>query len=351
MVGLKKGRVDVKDMVHIDGSMGEGGGQVLRTSLSLSIITARPLDLVNIRSRRDRPGIQRQHLAAVEAARKICSARVEGAKTGSSAILFVPGKTAGGTYELSIDSAGSATLVMQTILLPLMLAPHSSHVVIEGGTHNIWAPPVDFLDRVFLPLVRRMGPSVTVHLTRYGFHPAGGGLVHAAIDPVSVLKPIDVNERGKIDRIRATALVSRLPESIGHREIKVVKAELGDDIEGSVKVVDSRGPGNVLFVEIFCDRITEIITSFGRRGLPAEKVALNVAREAQDYIRSGAPVGLHLADQLVLPFALTGAGSFTTMAPTRHFSTNVEVIKKFLPVDIRTEQMSGDAWKVTVNRS
>ncbi|MBP1748860.1 MAG: rtcA [Deltaproteobacteria bacterium] len=336
------------DMVHIDGSAGEGGGQILRTSLTLSIITQKPLHLVNIRPRRGRPAIQKQHLAAIHAAQKICSATVQGARIGSSEIHFIPGKAVGGTYEFSIGSAGSATLVLQTILFPLMLARHSSNVAIEGGTHNIWAPPVNFLDRVFLSLVRRMGPSVKVDLIKYGFHPAGGGLVHAAIDPVAVLKRIDVNERGKVNRIKATALIAHLPESIGHREIKVVQAELGNDIETSVETVDSRGPGNVLLIEIICDHITEIITSFGRRGLPAEMVAGKAAADARDYIGAGPPVGMHLADQLALPLSLAGGGSFTTMALTEHMKTNIDVIRKFLAVNICVRQINESAWRVAI---
>lgn len=340
---------EARDAICIDGSIGEGGGQILRTSLALSIITQRSLHLVNIRPRRGRPAIQRQHLAAIHAARTISSAEVHGARIGSSEIYFIPGKASGGIYEFSIGSAGSATLVLQTILPPLMLVKSPSDVTIEGGTHNIWAPPVDFLNRAYLSLIRRMGPSVRLNLIRHGFYPAGGGLVRAAIEPVAALKKIYVNERGKIYRIKATARVARLPESIGFREIKLVEAELGEHVEASVEKVDSRGPGNVLLIEIVCDHITEIITSFGRRGLPAEKVAGQAVLEARNYIDSGVPVSMHLADQLVLPLSLAGGGSFTTMSLTEHMRTNIEVIKRFLPVDIRVSQVSEGAWQVAVN--
>lgn len=339
---------NMKGIVHIDGSMGEGGGQILRTSLALSMVTGKPLHVVNIRPRRGRPAIQRQHLAAIMAAQKVCSADVVGAQVGSSEIHFAPGKIAGGTYGFPIGSAGSATLVLQTILPALMLADRRSNITIEGGTHNIWAPPVDFLDKVFLPLLERMGPFVGLSLERHGFHPAGGGIVHAVVDPVTSLMPIDVNERGGVNQIKATAIVANLPETIGEREINTVRGILGNDIGTRVLKVDSNGPGNVLLIEIISDRIAEIVTSFGRRGLRAEKVAAQAAIEARTYIGSGVPVGMHLADQLVLPLSLAGGGSFTTMAATGHLKTNIDVITKFLPVAIWTDQVGPMAWKVTV---
>lgn len=336
-------------VIQIDGSMGEGGGQIVRTSLALSMITGRPLHIMNIRLRRGRPAIRKQHLAAILAARKISSAVVEGARVGSSELYFTPGETIGGTYEFSIGSAGSATLVLQTVLPSLMLAKHSSFITVEGGTHNIWAPPVDFLNKVFLPLIRRMGPSVDLNLVRYGFYPAGGGLVNMAIGPVPALRPIHLDDRGRIERIKATALVAGLPESIGYREVKVVRAELGKDVEVSVEEVESRGPGNVLLIETICGHVTELITSFGKRGFPAEKVAAEAAAQARHYLRSGVPVGMHLADQLVLPLSVAGGGSFTTVAPTEHMRTNIEVIRRFLPVDIQVDRQDENAWRVSIH--
>ncbi|MHB8110665.1 MAG: RNA 3'-terminal phosphate cyclase [Syntrophorhabdaceae bacterium] len=338
-----------RDMIFVDGSVGEGGGQILRTSLTLSMITGKPVHIANIRPRRSRPAIQRQHLAAIKAAQEICSARVQGAQVNSREVRFTPGEVMGGTYEFSIGSAGSATLVLQTVLLPLVFARAPSEVSITGGTHNIWAPPLDFFDSVYLPLVRRMGPSIALKLLKYGFHSAGGGLVHASVHPAALSKKLDMNERGMVKRVKATAVVTHLPESIGHREIAILRTGLGDNIEATVKTVDSPGPGNVLLVEIISEHITEIVTSFGRRGLPAETVARNAVSEVRDYIASGVPIGMHLADQLVMPLSLAGTGSFTTMAPTGHLRTNIEVIKKFLPVDIRIDRMSEIAWRVSVS--
>lgn len=334
------------EMIFIDGSAGEGGGQILRTALTLSMMTGKPAHVANIRPGRSKPAIQRQHLAAVNAAQSICSARVEGAQVNSREIRFIPGKITGGTYEFSIGSAGSATLVLQTILLPLAFARVSSRISVTGGTHNIWAPTFDFLDLVYLPLVRRMGPSISLRLSKYGFHPVGGGIVDASVDPVTFLKRLDINERGKIRKMKATALVARLPESIGHREIAILRSELGDDLEANVVGVDSPGPGNVVSVEIISENIAMMITSFGRKGLPAETVARNAAAEVKDYIDSGVPVNTHLADQLILPLSLAGKGSFTTQAPTEHLRTNIEVIKKFLPVTIRIDHEEGRTWRV-----
>ncbi len=205
-------------MLRIDGSFGEGGGQILRTSLSLSMVTGRPFRIENIRARRERGGLLRQHLTAVRAAVEICDGQVEGASLGSTALTFKPGRVKSGDYHFAIGTAGSGTLVLQTVLPALMTADGRSRIVIEGGTHNQSAPPFHFLERAFLPLVRRMGPKVTVQLERYGFYPAGGGRFLAEIQPSGVLQPFDLAERGEIVSRGVTAIVANLPRHIALRE-------------------------------------------------------------------------------------------------------------------------------------
>ncbi|HET9131034.1 MAG TPA: RNA 3'-terminal phosphate cyclase, partial [Terriglobia bacterium] len=206
-------------MVTIDGSFGEGGGQILRTALSLSLSTGIPFRIENIRAGRKNSGLLRQHLTAVLAAAEIGAAKVEGAILGSPILTFTPNSLRGGEYHFAVGTAGSGTLVFQTILPALMRAPTPSRVIIEGGTHNYAAPPFDFLDRAFMPLVRQMGVNVSLKLERYGFYPAGGGRFIAEIEPCVSLKPIELGVRGEILSKRVTAIVANLSPRIGEREI------------------------------------------------------------------------------------------------------------------------------------
>ena len=206
-------------MLDLDGSQGEGGGQILRSSLALSMVTGTPVRIRNVRARRPKPGLMRQHLVAVQAAARIGGARVTGAEIGSSMLTFIPGVVKPGEHELSVGSAGSTTLVLQTVLPALLCAPQPSLLVLEGGTHNPMAPPFEFLERAYLPLVNRMGPRVQAELERAGFYPAGGGRIVVSIEPAARLTGFELLERGEIRRKEAMALVSRLPRHIGEREL------------------------------------------------------------------------------------------------------------------------------------
>lgn len=338
-------------MLNIDGSFGEGGGQIIRSSLALSLITGRAFRAVNVRARRERPGLQPQHLTSVNAAAEVGRAKVEGARVGASEFVFRPGQVAAGDYRFSIGTAGSITLVLQTVLPPLLLAGGASRLTLEGGTHNPHAPPFEFIERAFLPLVSRMGPIVSVRLERYGFYPPGGGRIAVEIEPArGSLAPFDLNERGAILSERARALVVKLPESIAERELAVVSQRMGWShdrlsIESSTNALS---PGNVLTIEIEGENATEVFTGVGRRGVPAEEVAASAIREARDHLKSGAPVGIHLADQLIIPLALAGGGSFTTTTPTLHTETNIEIVKRFLPVRIETTRLTEELWKIDI---
>lgn len=332
----------------IDGSFGEGGGQILRTSLALSILTRTPIRIEKIRAKRDRPGLQRQHLMAVMACAEISSARVEGADAGSQTLGFEPTGLYGGDYTFDIGSAGSTTLVVQAVLPALMLADGPSRLQLVGGTHNIKAPPFDYLGQVFLPLLDQMGPRITTKLERYGFYPAGGGRVTVEIEPAGWLRPLVLRERGAIVKRRATAIVSNLPYAIGERELLVVEEELGWPLEWmEVKdLTQSFGPGNVVLLLIQSEQVTELFTGFGERGVRAEAVARAAASEARDYLDAGVPVGPHLADQLLLPLALAGSGSFVTQSPTMHTQTNIEIIKQFLNRKITVTELGFEQWLV-----
>jgi RNA 3'-terminal phosphate cyclase (ATP) len=322
-------------VVEIDGSRGEGGGQILRTSLALAAITRRPLRVTSIRARRSKPGLQAQHVACVEAAARICGAGVGGAKIGSGVIDFAPGALRGGDFEWHIGTAGSAGLVLQTVLVPLLMAPARSRIEIVGGTHNPMAPPFDFLDRVYLPALRRMGARVTLALTRHGFYPRGGGRIVCEIEP-GPLAGVAFDEATPVRRRLARALVARLPREIGEREIAVVMAQLGwRSDECGVVEVESAGPGNALILEVERDGVAEVVTAMGERGVPAERVAAAGAKEMAAYLASGVPVGAHLADQLMLPMAVARAGRFRTVPLTPHATTNLETIARFLDTPVK----------------
>lgn len=339
-------------MITIDGSSGEGGGQILRTSLALSLVTGKPFRMEKIRARRPKPGLRRQHLTAVLAAAEVGQAEVEGAELESRELAFVPSGVRPGEYRFDVGTAGSTTLVLQTVLPALMTASGPSQLQIEGGTHNIHAPPVDFLEKAFLPILGRMGPNVELTLERPGFYPAGGGSIRVEIRPAERLRRIELVERGRVLRRSAAGAVARLPMHIAEREVETIRRRMSWPAEAvSTRAVESAGPGNVVTIEIHSEHVTEVFTGFGQRGVPAEKVAAGAVREARRYLKAGVPVGRHLADQLLLPLALAGGGTFRTLAPSSHTTTNIETLGHFLDVAIRTDQLDRDVWEVTVDES
>lgn len=282
-------------MITIDGSFGEGGGQILRTSLGLSLVTGQPFRIENIRSGRKKPGLMRQHLTAANAAAEIGDADISGASIGSGALTFTPKGVRPGPHRFSVGTAGSCTLVLQTVLPALLTAGGESCLILEGGTHNPFAPPFDFLESAFLPLLERMGAHVVAKLARPGFYPAGGGRVEVKVSPAGQLEPIELLERGELRRCSARAIVSRLPEKIAERELRSVQKRLSlrDDCI-DVQSVHSNGPGNVVVVEVEHDHVTEVFTSFGQKGVSAEAVGREVASAAAGYLDARAPVGEHL---------------------------------------------------------
>jgi RNA 3'-terminal phosphate cyclase (ATP) len=335
-------------MIEIDGS--GGGGQLLRTALTLSMVTATPFAMTGIRAKRSRPGLMRQHLTSVEAARQVCGASVTGADAGSQALIFIPDAIRSGDYHFPIGTAGSTTLVLQTVLLALSLASHASTIRLEGGTHNPLAPPADFLVDVFVPMLEKMGVQTDIRLERHGFYPAGGGVLNVRIQPAPALAPLHLMERGELRAISARALISNLSASVADRELQVVARRLGltDSAMKMHEVRPALGPGNALMIRIESEHVTECFTTFGERGVSAEQVAEQACEQAQRYIKAGVAVGCYAADQLLLPMALAGGGSFTTTAPTNHSRTNASLIEKFLEVQIDFLELRADAWEVTM---
>jgi RNA 3'-terminal phosphate cyclase (ATP) len=318
-------------MLTIDGSEGEGGGQILRSSLALSICTQQPFRITNIRAKRDKPGLMRQHLTAVKAAAQICNAEMIGAELGSRELTFRPGALEAGQYSFAIGTAGSCTLVLQTVLPALITAKAASTVKVSGGTHNRGSPPFDFLQRAFLPLLARMGANVAIDLTRYGFYPRGGGEIRVSIEPVTTWSTLALHERGARTNGFAESYVAAIPIHVAQRELDVIGRMLNWSHEQLHLrgLSNDLGPGNAVTITLQHENVTEVFTGFGERGVRAEEVAEGAAREARGYMAQTAPVGEHLADQLLLPMALAGAGSFTCIDVTPHLRSNALVIERF----------------------
>jgi len=341
------------DIITIDGSQGEGGGQILRSTVGLAAVVGRAVRIEKIRAGRSKPGLMRQHLTAMNAAAQICNGTLVGATLGSKDVTFEPQQVCAGKYQFSIGTAGSATLVLQTILPALLTADGSSEVILEGGTHNQWAPPFDFLQRAYLPIINRMGPRVEATLERHGFYPAGGGRFVVKITPSESLKGFDLLERGDTVAKVGRVLISNLPYSIAEREAdKIVRklSFLKKDV--TIEPVESAGPGNIVFAELQSQHVTEVATGFGRVGASAEHIAEEVVKQIRRYLKSSAPVGEYLADQILLPLGLSAAqpsssggqrgGSFRTLPLSRHSLTHIDILQTMLPVRIETEPSEED---------
>ena len=340
-------------MLVIDGAQGEGGGQILRTSLTLSMCLSRPFKIINIRATRKNPGLRPQHLMAVNAAAKVSHAHTEGAETGSQQLLFEPQGIFAGHYNFAIGTAGSTTLVIQTVLPALMLAKAPSSLFLEGGTHNPLAPPYEFLEQAFVPLINRMGPDIKTTLERPGFYPKGGGRIRVDIQPTERLLPLCLPERGAIQQLRAEILLAHLPQHIAMREHQILKQglEIEDHLLTTRFDESALSPGNVVTVIVTSEQITEVFTGIGERGIAAEIVAGQVVNAVKRYLRSGVAVGPNLADQLLLPLALAGEGSFQTGKPSQHTRTNMSIIKLFLETEFILHEISPDAWLIKLAKT
>ncbi|MFN0057742.1 MAG: RNA 3'-terminal phosphate cyclase [Planctomycetota bacterium] len=331
-------------MITIDGSTGEGGGQILRSALALAVVTGQSFRLVDIRAKRSKPGLMRQHLTAVRAATAISNAKVAGDALGSRELTFEPSRTRGGEYHFAVGTAGSTTLVLQTVLVPLIVANERSRLVLEGGTHNPFAPPFEYLSRVFLPLVTRLGPRIDARLERHGFYPAGGGRLVVEIEPVRALGRLELDERGAIRRRSAVAMVSSLPRHIAERELKCIGKRYNWTAEAlEVREIErGLGPGNVLLIEHECEHVTEIFTGFGEVQHTAERVASDAMDRYEHYLRGNGAAGEHLTDQLMLPIAVAGHGRFTSTGITPHAATHAELIQQFLKLKVAMERRERD---------
>ncbi len=329
-------------MIEIDGSYGEGGGQILRTALAFSVILKLPILMRNIRAGRKNPGLGHQHLAAVNAAARISGAEAEGNSLGSQTLRFIPKDICPGEYQFDVGTAGSVTLLLQALLLPLCLARSTSSLTLVGGTHVPWSPPFHYLSEVLFPTVKTMGISVDAAIQRWGWYPRGGGMIRVKINPCSEIRPITLLDRGSARTIRAMSAISGLPKHVTERQrdrtLKRIKKELNKDIETEVLYdAPADGQGSFLFLVAEYERSIAGFSSLGARGKPAEQVADEAIDSLRNYVASDGCVDPHLADQLVPFVALAeGNSSFTTARMTEHLFTNVWVIGHFMETKIQT---------------
>jgi RNA 3'-terminal phosphate cyclase (ATP) len=335
--------------IELDGSRGEGGGQILRSALALSVVTRRPFTIERIRAGRAKPGLRLQHLACVRAAAQLSGATVRGDEVGSQRLQFSPGPSLREELEIDIGSAGSAALVMQTLLPPALLAPHPIRATISGGTHNPMAPSLDFLIEVFAPILRSMGAQLDLSLSRHGFAPSGGGVAVMATRPAA-LRELVLTELGEVVARKATAVVARLPTHVAERELAAVRAQLGwGHAECEIREVPAAGPGNALL--LYAERAgggRELVTGLGERGTRAELVASRACGELSSWLAAEVPVGEHLADQLLLPMALGGGGRFRCAEPSLHTTTNIETLAEFLPLRRPSARRDAASWVIEV---
>ncbi|MCL7451445.1 MAG: RNA 3'-terminal phosphate cyclase [Anaerolineae bacterium] len=348
-------------MIVIDGSYGEGGGQVLRTSLALSAITGQPVRIEHIRAGRRKPGLMPQHLTGVRAATRVCDAQVEGARLNSLELAFAPRSAPrAGTYTFDVaqaakgGSAGSVSLIFQTVLLPLALAEGTSELTLRGGTHVAWSPPYDYLKRVYLPTLARMGVQAKVNIRKWGWYPIGGGEVEATIHGLgrASLEAMDLSRRGDLLRVRGLSVSSNLPKHIRVRqEGAALQALRSNGVNARIDAIDapSKGKGTAVFLWADFENAHAGFTSLGELGKPAEQVAEEAAQELVEFLQAHAALDRHLADQVVLPMALAeGRSSFTTEAVTQHLLTNAWVVNQFFSGRVRVDGQEGEPGECSI---
>jgi RNA 3'-terminal phosphate cyclase (ATP) len=340
---------DREKLIQIDGSYGEGGGQILRTALAFSGILKKPLRVHHIRARRKNPGLQPQHLTAVEALAKVTKAQTEGIRIGSDAITFIPGNIIPGDYRFDVGTAGSVTLTLQALMLPLCFAPGTTRLTLVGGTHVPWSPPFHYLHEVLLPSLRLMGIFVEATLERWGWYPKGGGILHLEIKPVKELKPISFANKGRLRKIRGISATSHLPRHIGERQKDEALRRIAKEFRMNAEIevlydVPANGPGSFFFLVAESEGTIAGFSSLGKRGKKAEDVAKEAVDSLKDYVESDGCIDPYLADQLI-PFLslVKGNSFFTTTQTTEHLLTNLWVVRHFLDIKI---SRSGETGKI-----
>ncbi len=341
--------------LHIDGSFGEGGGQILRTSLAMAALLQKPVEIHNIRANRKKPGLRPQHLVGVKALARITEAETTGAFENSQELYFAPQTIKGGNYRFDIRTAGATTLVLAAILPPLLFAPQPSTIVISGGTQVPFSPPVHYVADIFLPMLEKMGAKVSVELKKWGWYPKGGGQINVHINPVDRLLPCNFTKRGLLQKLDALVVLANLPDHIREREEKTLTGLLAQNkYHARFRRLSPScvGQGNLLFLKAAFAETVAGFTSLGQKGKPAEQVAEEAGREFLAFTKSPAGIDLHLADQLIPYMALAhGDSHFITERITSHLLTNIAIVDKFLPVKFSVDEKTNTVTVAGANYS
>ena len=352
-----KAEAGVGEMVEIDGSLGEGGGQIIRTSVSLSAVTRRPVQIVNIRARRSKPGLQAQHLTAVRAVAALCDADLKGAEAGSQFLRFTPGLlTDKETFAFDVGTAGATGLVAQTLMVPMLFMPGSPvTAAVRGGTHVPMSPPADYIEAVYAPNLRQMGADISFRYKRAGFFPKGGGEIEIRRGDGGLHTPVDRTERGRLQRLRLFVVTCQLPEHVASRGVDALMKDLrgyGVPVLVEKRALEGGNAGAAVVLTAECENGGGGFTSLGERGKPMERVAADALRDFQKWHASGAAVDEHLADQLVLPCSLVqGESRWTTPVITEHLRTVLQVAQQFLPITYTLEERADGCGLVTLQGS
>ncbi len=334
--------------IQIDGSQGEGGGQILRTALALSMLTGIPFELTNIRAGRKKPGLMRQHLVCVQASQRISNATVEGAELHSQKLYFQPQHIQAGHYDFQIGSAGSTILVLQTLLPALMMQEQASQISIHGGTHNPMAPTADFIEHCFLPTIQRLGIQIDFKCERAGFFPIGAGQINATIHPWTKQTKYTALDKGQLIDINGFAAALNIPSDIADRELEVLhnKLELNNRKALNFKGISQ---GNTAFVVLNYEHHQQVFSALGETKKSEEKVAHDLAKEVKAYLATDVIADEYLADQILLPMALGKGGEFTAQIISEHTRTQANMIQKFIDCEITFTELKENNWQIKVS--
>ncbi len=339
-------------MIILDGSEGEGGGQILRTALSLSALTGIPFTLKKIRANRKQPGLKAQHLTAVKAMQQICDAKTQGAVLYSPELVFIPQKIQPGQYHWDIGTAGATTLLLQTVVYPLSYTKACSNITITGGTHVPWSPAFHFLEKHWLHFMKQLGFDFSLKQIQAGFYPQGGGKISVTIRPFQARKNFMCLERGELKKINALSVVSNLDIKIAERQAQQGQQRLlqsGFSVDTKIEQMPAQSPGTFYLLLVEYEQSQVCYFGLGARGKPAEQVADEAVDAFFDFMRSTAAIDEFLADQLLLPLVLIGKEAhFTIHKVTLHFLTNIKVIQAFKKINIAVDHQPDQTGKIYI---
>lgn len=322
-------------MIEIDGSYGESGGQIIRTSIALSAISGKPCKIFNIREGRKNPGLQAQHLKGVEAASKLCNAELKNAKIGSQEIEFLPKRIKGDCFSIDIGTAGSVTLVLQTLIPICIHADNEIEIEVTGGTAVPWSPSIYYFQHIFCYFLKQMGIDVFVETLRHGFYPKGGGKVRLRVKPCECIKSINLTERGRFKQMDFISLASEnlKQAKVAERQAEAAKEVLKEEFTKKEIFYDKTlSPGSLLHLHKSFENCKLGVDVLGERGKSSEKVGEEAAKSLMKQINSNACLDDHMADQILPYIALTKNSKVSVAEITNHCKTNMWVIEKFLPV-------------------